>query len=72
MLTSMSNAVITIDDEGKIITCNKAGLKILKIRTSDIIGKTAEEFFTNGRTWILEKIKDCEETKENELLMDDE
>ena len=31
MLTSMSNAVITIDDEGKIITCNKAGLKILKI-----------------------------------------
>ena len=72
MLTSMSNAVITIDDEGKIITCNKAGLKILKIRTSDIIGKTAEEFFTNGRSWILEKIKDCEETKENELLMDAE
>ena len=72
MLTSMSNAVITIDDEGKIITCNKAGLKILKIRTSDIIGKTAEEFFTNGRSWILEKIKNCEETKENELLMDAE
>tara|TARA_B100000686_G_scaffold346678_1_gene433832 strand:- start:236 stop:2599 length:2364 start_codon:yes stop_codon:yes gene_type:complete len=72
MLTSMSNAVITIDDEGKIITCNKAGLKILKIRTSDIIGKTAEEFFTNGRSWILEKIKNCEETKEDELLMDAE
>ena len=72
MLTSMSNAVITIDDEGKIITCNKAGLKILKIRTSDIIGKTAEEFFTNGRSWILEKIKNCEETKQNELLMDAE
>ena len=44
MLTSMTNAVITINDEGKIITCNKAGLKILKIRSSDIIGKTAEEF----------------------------
>ncbi|PPR63675.1 MAG: Adenylate cyclase 1 [Alphaproteobacteria bacterium MarineAlpha4_Bin2] len=72
MLTSMSNAVITIDDEGKIITCNKAGLKILKIRSSDIIGKTTEEFFTNGRSWILERIKTCEETKENELLMDSE
>ena len=55
MLTSMSNAVITIDDEGKIITCNKAGLKILRIRLSDIIGKTAEEFFTNGRSWILKR-----------------
>ncbi|MAH84742.1 MAG: adenylate/guanylate cyclase domain-containing protein [Rhodospirillaceae bacterium TMED8] len=72
MLTSMSNAVITIDDEGKIITCNKAGLKILKIRSLDIIGKTAEDFFTNGRSWILEKIKTCEETKEDELLMDTE
>tara|TARA_B100002051_G_C16728807_1_gene636927 strand:- start:1394 stop:2626 length:1233 start_codon:yes stop_codon:yes gene_type:complete len=68
----MTNAVITINDEGKIITCNKAGLKILKIRSSDIIGKTAEEFFTNGRSWILEKIKDCEESKEDELLMDTE
>ena len=72
MLTSMSNAVITIDDEGKIITCNKAGLKILKIRLSDIIGKTAEEFFTNGRSWILDKIKICEETKQVELLVDAE
>ena len=72
MLTSMSNAVITIDDEGKIITCNKAGLKILKVQSYDIVGKTAEEFFTNGRSWILEKIKNCEETKVNELLMDAE
>jgi adenylate cyclase len=72
MLTSMSNAVITIDDEGKVATCNKAGLKILRIRSTDIIGKTAEEFFTNGRSWILDNIKKCEETRESELLMDAE
>ena len=72
MLTSMSNAVITIDDEGKIVTCNKAGLKLLKIRTDDIVNKTSEEFFTNGRSWILDKIKLCEETKEADLLMDAE
>jgi adenylate cyclase len=72
MLTSMSNAVITINDEGKIITCNKSGLKILKIRDTDILGKTAEEFFTNGRSWILERIKQCEEDKEPEFLMDAE
>ena len=72
MLTSMSNAVITINDEGKIITCNKSGLKILKIRPTDILGKTAEEFFTDGRSWILEKIKGCEEQKDSEFLMDAE
>jgi adenylate cyclase len=72
MLTSMSNAVITINDEGDIITCNKAGLKILKIRSTDIIGKKTEEFFTNGRSWILEKVKICEETKEDDIIMDAE
>ena len=72
MLTSMSNAVITINDEGKIITCNKAGLKILKIRSDDIIGKKTEDFFTNGRSWILEKVRTCEETKEDDIMMDAE
>ena len=72
MLTSMSNAVITINDEGKIITCNKSGLKILKIRDTDILGKSAEDFFTNGRSWILERIKECEEHKDSEFLMDAE
>ena len=72
MLTSMSNAVITINDEGNIITCNKAGLKIMKIRSGDIIGKTAEEFFTNGRSWILDKIKQCEENHEDDIMMDAE
>ena len=72
MLTSMSNAVITINDEGKIITCNKAGLKILKIRASDIIGQKSDEFFTNGRSWFLDKIKETEETKEDDYLPDAE
>src|SRR5512140_1714912 len=31
MLESMSNAVVTLDDSGKIATCNAAGLKILKL-----------------------------------------
>jgi adenylate cyclase len=72
MLTSMSNAVITINDEGKIITCNKSGLKILKIRQGDILGKTSEEFFTNGRSWFLDKIKATEESKEDDYLPDAE
>lgn len=70
MLTSMSNAVITIDDEGKIITCNKAGLKLLKVQSVDIIGKGADQFFKDERAWIFEKIKTCEETRENVSLID--
>ena len=68
--TSMSNAVITIDDDGKIITCNKAGLKLFKMQAVNIIGKGADDFFKNERAWIFEKIKTCEETRENESLID--
>lgn len=70
MLESMSNGVVTINDEGKIITCNKAGLKILKVPQSEIIDKLAEDFFSGDRAWMLEKIRQCNETKENILLMD--
>ena len=70
MLESMSNGVVTINDEGKIITCNKAGLKILKVPQNEIIDKLAEHFFSGDRAWMLEKIRQCNETKENILLMD--
>ena len=70
MLASMSNAVITIDEEEKITTCNKAGLKIFKVAASDIIGKSAEGFFSEGRLWMLEKIQQCNETREDIILMD--
>ncbi len=70
MLESMSNAVVTINDEGKIITCNKAGLKIFRVVPTEIINKSAEQFFRDGRSWMLEKIHQCNESKENILLMD--
>jgi adenylate cyclase len=70
MLESMSNAVVTINEEGKIITCNKAGLKIFRVLPADIINKSAEQFFLDGRAWMLEKIHQCNESKENIILMD--
>ncbi|PPR11274.1 MAG: Adenylate cyclase 1 [Alphaproteobacteria bacterium MarineAlpha11_Bin1] len=72
MLTSMSNAVITIDAAGDIITCNKAGLKILQVQAAEILGKKAEEFFSEGRSVIAEKIKTCEATRNADLIFDAE
>ena len=70
MLASMSNAVVTINEEGKIITCNKAGLKIFRVTPAEILDKSAEQFFSNGRSWMFEKVQQCNESKENILLMD--
>ena len=70
MLASMSNGVITINEEGVIATCNKAGCTILKARRDDIIGSKASDFFKEDRMWINEKIEECSENKENIILMD--
>ena len=45
MLASMSNAVVTINEDGIIATCNKAGLKIFRVSAQEIVGKTVEDFF---------------------------
>ena len=70
MLASMSNAVVTINEDGKIATCNKAGLKIFKVIPVQIIGKTVEEFFSGNRLWMLEKFNQCNESQENIDLID--
>jgi len=70
MLESMSNAVITLDEEGKIATCNSAGLQIMRIEPEDIIGKPCEEFFTGVNEWLLGKVKKVEETQNSDIIMD--
>jgi adenylate cyclase len=72
MLESMSNGVITINEEGKIITCNSAGLEIMQVSLSQIIGQKTEEFFSGANEWILEKIKRVEEIRESEIFIDAE
>ena len=70
MLESMSNGVITMDDEGVIVTCNTAGLHILKVDESAIIGASAKDFFAGANAWILEKIDTVNESQEQEIFMD--
>ncbi|MBF0553108.1 MAG: GAF domain-containing protein [Nitrospirae bacterium] len=70
MLQSMSNGVITLDEEGKIITCNASGLRILKTGIEQIIGKETGNFFTGQNSWILDKVKQVEHTRSAEITMD--
>ncbi len=70
MLTSMSNAVITIDASGEIRTCNKAGLKMLRVDSKQILGTNAKEFFSKRNALIAEKIEQCAESKSDEILVD--
>jgi len=61
MLSSMSNGVITINDENQIETCNAAGLRIMKFEDENqIIKQNIDEFFAGENEWLLPKIKTVE------------
>ncbi len=70
MLESMSNGVITLDDQERIVTCNAAGLRILRQHPDAILHKPAAEFFTDGNAWVLEKLKTAAQTQIPEITVE--
>ncbi len=72
MLHSMSNGVITMDEDGKIVTCNNAGLRILGVTENEIVDVSAAEFFVDSNAWIMDKVKTVEDKQKSEIVMDAE
>ncbi len=72
MLESMSNGVITMDEDGVIVTCNAAGLRILNASQKTVIDSKAEDFFKDANAWVMEKIAKVGETGLSDVIMDAE
>lgn len=72
MLESMSNGVITLDSQEKIVTCNAAGMRILHTASGLILGRPAADFFGGVNAWVLDKLRQVEEHQSAEHLMDAE
>jgi len=70
ILSSMHDAVLTIDEHGVIKTCNTAGLRILNVPIlSEILEKPIKEFLDETNEWLLQKL---ETVKEQEEFLDAE
>ncbi len=70
MLESMSNGVITMNEEGNIVTCNGAGLRIMNAEPDDVIHKNVDTFFAGENSWLTERVKKVEERGVADVLMD--
>ena len=70
MLESMSNGVITLDESETIVTCNSAGVRIMKLPPSAILGRTAADFFAGKNAWIVERIRKVVAEKTANVAMD--
>jgi len=70
MLESMTNGVITLDEAGKVVTCNAAGHRILRAQPGDLIQRSAEAIFADANAWVIDRVKRVEETQALETSMD--
>ena len=70
ILSSMHDAVLTLDENGVIKTCNPAGLRILKIpHEAAVLEQQASVLFGGPNEWLLKKL---EAVNENEEFLDAE
>lgn len=56
MLQSMSNGVITLDPDNKIVTGNAAALRIWETTEDDLVGKTLMDVLGEGCGWVLDQL----------------
>ena len=70
MLESMSNGVVTLDENETIVTCNAAGSRILKMAGKDIIGRSARDVFADKNAWILDRVEKVAAEKTTDVSMD--
>ena len=70
MLESMTNGVITLDEAGKVVTCNAAGYRILRAHPGALAQQTAESIFAGANAWVMDRIRRVEETQALETSMD--
>jgi adenylate cyclase len=69
VLESMTNGVITLDDEGQVVTCNAAGAEILRDTEERIVGRSVHDLFAKS-PGILALIQEVMATAQSGSLMD--
>jgi adenylate cyclase len=72
MLESMSNGVITFDEEGISQTCNAAAARILRREEAEVIGTSSHDVLGDANLWLRDRMKRVAHTLAAELMMDAE
>jgi len=57
ILESMPSGVITVDEEGVIVTCNAAACRIMRVASANVIDKPVAEFFKPPNDWLPQRIR---------------
>ena len=69
MLQSMSNGVITVDEDLEIKTCNSAAARLMATTAAEAIGKPVGEVFGEDNQFIVDELEAMKETHEGDVHM---
>jgi len=72
MLESMSNGVISLDAEKKIVKTNSAFSHIIGQESDDLIDSPAAEYFSGPNQWVMDAVDKVMETGVENITMDTE
>ncbi len=72
VLESMSSGVITLNEDGRVQTCNAAGYGILRATEASLLGQLAGDVFSGPNEWINERIAKGAGSNVSDLIMDGE
>lgn len=70
MLESMSNGVMTLDNEYNVVTINAAGQNILNLNPDEVIGQPADTVFYGENRWLIDKVRQVEQDNASEHFVD--
>ena len=72
ILESLSDGVISINENREIEKCNAASLRILDHRMETMVGRTVGDIFSGDRQWIADSVEKVMETGTSDVTMDAE
>lgn len=70
MLESMSNGVITADENSIIQTSNLAALALLQSNVDTLKGKPLSDVFSNENVWVLQVLEQTQQSHKSNFMMD--
>jgi adenylate cyclase len=72
VLQSISSGVITLNEDGVVVTCNRAGESILGVKEKDVVERSAADVFGEANAWVVERIAGVAQSLHSDVVMDAE
>ncbi|QPJ62986.1 MAG: response regulator [Candidatus Nitronauta litoralis] len=72
VLESLTNGVITLDSDYRIITANAAAQRILDLKLEQLISRKLDDFCSGPNHWILDKVDGVVKSRRPSIVMDAE